>query len=469
MRLPIRLRLTGWYVLLLTAVLAGVGVFVVTRLRADLGEEIDRSLASAAPTIAQGYAAEGPKDFRDVASTVFPALPAGPAAAQVLDAQGRVIVAYGAARARRPVIGGNLLRAGLHGRRLRVTVSVGGEPFRMFALPVRRNGRGEVLVLAKSMRNRDDSVRRLVVLLLIAFPAALLAASAGGWLLARRALRPVDRMTSQADRIGVDRLAERIAVPTTRDEIAHLATTLNAMLGRLQRGLDEKRRLVADTSHELRTPLTAMRAELDVSLDYDGLPPRAREVLASTREEVERMTTLVANLLTLASIDEGRLQLRKEPVDLTHVLRQVAHRLEPMASAASIEVEVDAPPAAAVGDEERIRDVATNLLTNAIKFAGASARVRLATWRSGSESGFTVEDTGPGIALSAQERIFERFARADDSRARSAGGTGLGLAICREIVAAHGGRIAVESQPGRGTCFSVALPAAAVPEPASLR
>ena len=467
MRLPIRLRLTGWYVLLLAVVLAGVGAFAVIRLRSDLGGEIDRSLGHAATPIAYGYQAEGRNDFLDVASTVFPALPAGPGAAQVLDSHGRVIVGYGTVARTRPIIGGGNLATVLGGKRLRTTVSVGrGQRFRVLAVPVRRDGKRQVLALAKSLRNRDRSVHRLLVLLLIAFPVALLAAAAGGWLLARRALRPVEEMTSRADRIRVDRLADRIPVPPTRDEIAHLGATLNAMLERLQRGVQDKERLVAHTSHELRTPLSAMQAELDVSLRYDDLSPPTRELLASTREEVERMSVLVGNLLTLASIDEGRLELREEHVELGELVRRVARNLDPLASAAGVDLEVEHAPAALVGDEGRLREVAGNLLVNAIKFAGRGGRVRISTWQRDGEAGFVVSDNGPGLSREAHDHVFERFWRGEESRSRDGGGSGLGLAICQEIVEAHGGRVWVESDVGQGAHFRVALPVRA---PASSR
>jgi two-component system OmpR family sensor kinase len=459
MKLPIRVRLTAWYALLLACVLAAVATFVLARLKTELGQEVDQALVSAAPPIAQGYGAEGAKDFFDVANTVFPALPAGPGAAQIVDAGGRVLLAYGGPRARLPMWGPGQVRAALADRRTSATVTLGGEPFRVLALPVHHAGRPEVLVVGKSLRNRDRAVSRLLILLVIAFPAALLAVIAGGWLLARRALAPVAQMTSHADRIGIDRVDERIPVPAADDEVGHLATTLNAMLDRLGRGVEEKRRLVAHTSHELRTPLAAMRSELDVSLDYDDLPPPAREVLASVREEVQRMTDLVANLLTLARIDEGRLALHGDRVDLAALLAGVDRKLAPLAARTHIDLDVSHAPTV-VGDLERLREVATNLVGNAITFAGPGAHVRIATWQEQDESGFSVQDDGPGIPADAQAQVFDRFWRADESRGRDGGGSGLGLAICREIVEAHGGRIWVRSAPGRGACFVVALPAA---------
>ncbi|MCW3064936.1 MAG: sensor signal transduction histidine kinase [Solirubrobacterales bacterium] len=467
MRLPIRLRLTAWYVLLLAVVLVGVGAFASARLHSTLGHEIDQSLASAAPKLTQGYAAEGAQDFFDVANTVFPAMPAGPSAAEVVDPSGRLLVAYGAPRLRRRILEPALVAAAARGHRIRTTVSLSGEPFRVLAVPVLRHGHTDVVVLAKSLHNRDAAISKLVVLLLIALPVALALAALGGWLLARRALRPVEQLTSRADAIRADDFAERIAVPRTRDEIAHLAETLNAMLERLQRGVDERRRLVADASHELRTPLAAMRAELDVTLLYDELSPAARRVLESSREEVERMTALVGNLLTLASIDEGQLHLRREEADVGALLEAVAALLARLAADAGVElaVEVAGEPVHVVGDRERIREVAVNLATNAIKFAGRGARIRLAT----SADGFLVADDGPGIAPDAQARVFDRFWRAEDSRTREHGGSGLGLAICREIVDAHGGRIDLESKPGRGACFRVTLPKPRLRAPAALK
>jgi heavy metal sensor kinase len=361
------------------------------------------------------------------------------------------------------MLSASLLAEALGGRRVKTTVTLGpkSDSFRVFALPVLRKGHPRVVVVAKSLRGPKKSASRLLVLLLLALPAALLATAVGGWWLARKALQPVARMTTQAEEIGVERLEERIPVPATRDEIAHLAKTLNSMLERLQRGVNEKRRLVADASHELRTPLAAMQAELDVTLDYEDLSPEARAVLTSTREEVERMARLVANLLTLASIYEGRLSLQAEQVDLSEVARVAVSGLEQVAASAGVALSIDGQAATAIGDEERLREVAVNLVENAIKFSEAGASVLVATGRSDREAVMRVTDTGPGIPKGARERVFERFWRADQSRAYSGGGSGLGLSICEEIVKAHGGRIWVEGDEGEGACFSVALPLAA--------
>jgi heavy metal sensor kinase len=460
LRLPIRLRLTAWYVALLAVVLAGVGAFAVERLRSDLEGDVDRSLAATAPQIAYGFQREGRSEFRDASTSLLPALPSGPAAAQVLDRKGRVLLKYGIALSAHPMLSGSMLAEALGGQRVKTTVSLGpkSESFRLLALPVQRKGHPRVVVVAKSLRGPEKSASRLLVLLLLALPAALVVTALGGWWLAKKALRPVERMTTQAEEIGVERLEERIPVPPTRDEVAHLAKTLNSMLERLQRGVNEKRRLVADASHELRTPLAAMQAELDVTLDYEELSPEARAVLISTREEVDRMAGLVANLLTLASIDEGRLSLQAERVDLSEVARAAVGGLEQVAAGAGVDLSVDGQGATAIGDEERLREVVVNLVENAIKFSEAGASVHVVTSHTEREAVMRVTDTGPGIPTDARERVFERFWRADQSRAYNGGGSGLGLSICQEIVKAHGGRIWVEGEEGEGACFCVALP-----------
>jgi signal transduction histidine kinase len=220
----------------------------------------------------------------------------------------------------------------------------------------------------------------------------------------------------------------------------------------------DKRRLVADASHELRTPLAVMRTELDVSLRGDGLPPEAREVLDSVRDEVDSMTRTVDNLLTLAHADEGRLVLLRTRVDLLAAVEAAERPLRALAADKQIRLLVTGEPWEAEADPERLRQAFTNLMENAIKFTPSGGEVRVTVWGSEREVGVTVADDGPGIPEDARARVFDRFYRVDSARARDAGGSGLGLAICREIARAHGGRIWVEDRDGGGSAFTLALP-----------
>ena len=436
MNLPIRVRLTAWYVLVLAAIFVAIGAFLVVQLRSDLQDKTDSELRSDALQLARDYRDEGPADFLDVSRTVLP--PDG--AAQVLDSEGRVLHTFGRVAAPTAMVGPDVQAAAQRSDSPVHTITLGArhEHYRVVALPAARLGRGDLVVAAASLDADEEAINRLLILLAIAGPAALLATGLGGWLLARQALAPVQRMTSQAARIGIDDLDERIAVPRVEDEVGHLAVTLNAMLDRLENGVRDKQRLIADASHELRTPLAVMRAELDVSLRGDDLTPAAREVLESAREEVDRMSRTVSNLLTLAAVDEG---------------------LRPLADAKGMTLTLNGDPCEAQADPQRLHQALTNFIENAIKFSPADGEVRVGAWQRDGEVGVTVADDGPGIPSDARAHVFDRFYRVDGARGRAVGGSGLGLAICREVAVAHGGRVWVDSEEGAGSAFSLALPA----------
>jgi heavy metal sensor kinase len=457
MSFPIRARLTAWYAVLLAAIVVALSTFLVLQLKDDLEGSVNREVRDASAHIAEVYAREGTQDFREVSATV---LPTGAAASQILSSDRRVVAGYGELLARRPIAPPSAFEAALSGRTSLATVRLGpsDQRFRAQLMPVERRGGRQVLVVAESLRHVEESVRQVLLLLLLAGPAALAATAVGGWWLARKALLPVERMTSKAAEIGIDRLDERIEVPAAKDEIGHLADTLNAMLDRLERGVEEQHRLVADASHELRTPLAAMRAELDVSLMADDLPTEAREVLESTREEVDRMGRIVDNLLTLARVDEGRLELLTTRVDVGQAAAAAARPLRSLAAAKHVRLELDAQSEVARADPQRLHQALTNFIENAIKFTHEGGQVKIQTWRDNGEVGVTVRDNGPGIPARDRGHVFDRFYRADPARGRAGRGSGLGLAICREIADAHGGRVWVESEEGDGSAFSLALP-----------
>ena len=339
MRLPIRVRLTAWYIAVLAAIIGVLGPFVVLQFRSDMQAGIDRDARRAWVALAHEYADEGLQHYGDYGRTFLPR----DGAAQVFDSGGRLLASWGDDMDE----GGILAPAGpradaLAGKARLATVSLGedGEKYRVRIAPVERLGERHVLAVAESLQPVEASVARVLTLLLLTVPAALVAASIAGWWLARKALLPVRRMTSKADHIGIDRLDERIAVPHARDELAHLAVTLNAMLDRLEQGVAEQQRFVAHASHELRTPLAVMRAELDVNLRGD-LPESGRGVLESAREEVDRMSRTVENLMTLAHADEGQLQLLTTQVDLTDAADAAIRSLAPAAANNGIDLHAE--------------------------------------------------------------------------------------------------------------------------------
>jgi heavy metal sensor kinase len=458
MRLPIRVRLTAWYAVLVALIIGALGAFVVLQLRSDLTATIDRDVRSAAAQLGAGYAMEGTEEFLDLSESV---LPGSGAAAQVLDRDGRILLRFGEPIADGEIAPEPVRRAAVAGRSRLITVARDGNRYKAMVVPTVRQGRPQVVVVAETLRDVDRSVGRLVVLLLIAGPAVLALTALSGWWLSRKALRPVERMASQAGEISIDPLHDRLAVPAPADEIRHLGLTLNAMLERLEHGVQEKRRLIADASHELRTPLAVMRSELDVSLREEDLPEDARAALESTREEVDAMSRTVDNLLTLAQVDEGRLELLTTPVGIDEAIEAAVRPLRPLAEAKGVRLEVETVRCDALADPQRLHLALTNLIENAIKYATPGGVVQVAGWCEADELGVTVRDDGPGIPVAARAHVFDRFYRVDDARGRGgAGGSGLGLSICREIAGAHGGRVWVDSQEGVGSAFSLGLPRA---------
>ena len=321
-------------------------------------------------------------------------------------------------------------------------------------------------------------------------PLGLILAGGGGWLLARRVLRPVDQMTQAARRIGAERLAERLEGAETDDELGRLARTLNEMLARLEAGFAQIRRFSADASHELRTPLTILKGEIEVALRSARAPAEYERVLASALEEVERMARLVDDLLMLSRADAGALRWEKGPVELDRLVEDVAKQGEVLGRVRAIQVSIASlEPLIVHGDEPRLRQLLLNLVDNAVKYTPQGGRVTLSLYHArGGPDGqavpqlaaspdpptssapppaaagwaeIAVVDTGVGIPPEALPRIFERFYRVDDARSREAGGTGLGLCIARTIAEAHEGRIGVESVTGVGSTFTVRLPLAA--------
>ncbi|MDP9300043.1 MAG: HAMP domain-containing protein, partial [Actinomycetota bacterium] len=341
MNLPIRARMTMWSVALLALILVALGAFLVARLRSDLIRGLDDTLATRAGQIAIGLRGGCEGEFPDPSGALLTGLPIGESGAQLLGADGSVRESAGDAVAHARLLDPAGVGAVAGGDTVRTTVSLGpdAEPFRVLAVQSTIACPG-VIAVATSLDEVNRSVHSLLVLLLVAGPASLVAVGFGSWLLARRSLRPVAQMTSEARRLGGSSRGERIDVPATGDEISRLGVTLNEMLERVQWSVDEQRRFVADASHELRTPLAIMTSEIDVALDDPTLDPAAREVLESAHEEVDRMRDVVENLLTLARLDEPEIGLLREDVDLRAIALDVAARLEPLATARGVQVVV---------------------------------------------------------------------------------------------------------------------------------
>ncbi len=305
--------------------------------------------------------------------------------------------------------------------------------------------------------------QRLLLVMLLVAPLGIVASAAIAYILAGRTLQPVDSIVDEVEAISDGRsLHRRLAVPVTKDELYRLATTLNAMLARLESSFLALRRFTADASHELKTPLTVLRSGIERAITHPEVSPDVMVVLEETLLEVKRMTELVDSLLTLARADEGRAPLHLERVELREILGEVAETANILGEQSSVTISVQAPdrPVTLSIDRNRIRQLLMNLLTNAIKYTAAGGDVSVDAKRKSGEVVIQVRDTGIGIAPGELPHVFDRFWRADPARSRSGqrSGSGLGLAICKWIAEAHGGSIHVQSKPGRGTTMTVVLP-----------
>lgn len=312
------------------------------------------------------------------------------------------------------------------------------------------------------MEETESQLKSLLTMLFLNGLLAILAAVIVGYFMARRVMAPIHEMTKIAERISSQNLSERIAMGNSGDELGRLSTTLNRTFDRLQRAINEMRRFTADAAHELRTPLAIIRTEVEVALrECELTGQRISEPLQratdSVHAETLRLSILVDQLLTLSRQETGLQGGDFHRVSLKDVLIDVVESLRILAEEKGIRLILDDHDEQTVlGDELALNQLFFNLIENAVKYTPADGVVRISSQREGSSVRVTVEDTGIGVESKHHEHLFERFYRVD--AARSTAGTGLGLAICRSIVEAHHGTIEVESEPGRGTKFTVLLP-----------
>jgi heavy metal sensor kinase len=302
-------------------------------------------------------------------------------------------------------------------------------------------------------------LNHLVLQLLIGLPLGVIIITAGGYILVRRALMPVERITRAAEQITQHNLSERLPVSRTGDELERLSVSLNRMIARLDDAFQNSKRFVADASHELRTPLTILRGELETLIEDKRLEPEARERAASMFEEAVRLTRIVEQLFTLSRLDAGEAQSEWSRFDLASLAKTTAEQMGLLAEDKNITIACDAGQSVEVeGDPARLKQVVVNLLDNAIKYTQPGGAVQLHVRRANGHAVLEVEDNGVGIPQEALPHVFERFYRVDQIRSGDFEGAGLGLSIAKSICSAHGAEILATSTPSRGSCFRVTLP-----------
>jgi len=303
----------------------------------------------------------------------------------------------------------------------------------------------------------------LLVTFGVYMPFLVLVAVISGYWLMRRSLQPVDEITRRAEGITSSNLSERLPVIRTGDELERLSGALNRMIERLDGAFQHIHRFSADASHELRTPLTILQLELEGLAQNRKLDPTLMDEVGSALEETGRMSHIVENLLTISRLDAGELKINKSRLDLAQLASSSTEQMQLLAEEKSIILRCQTGDEIYIeGDRSRLQQVIVNLVDNAIKYTQEGGEIRVTVRQDTNLAILEVSDNGAGIPGDALPHVFERFFRADKARSRDLGGAGLGLAIVKSICIAHGAEISVSSQEGRGTCFTVELPALAV-------
>ena len=420
-RLSLRLRLTLAFAGAAAVLLAGIGTFVVLRVQAGLDGELDHALRLRAAELAERSGdVAGLRGIIDAAGQP----------AQVLGADGRVLVSV------RVPAGASLLKPSrLAAARRGEVIFERRERTRLLARPAHG---GRIVVVAASMRAREETLETLRGVLLIGLPIALLLASAAGYAVAAGALRPVERMRSRADRISAATSDARLPLPEAEDELRRLGETLNAMLERLAAAAENERDFLSTASHELRTPLAILKAEIEFALHPDSTPDEWHGALVSAGEETDRLARLAEDLLLLARGEQGAAPREVRAVPLAALSARVAERL-------GAEVRLTIDPALRVSADPAALDRAlTNLIDNARRHGAAP--IVVSARADGEWVEIHVADGGAGFAPEYLPRAFERFSRPPGARG---GGAGLGLALVEAVAHAHGGSAgAANAEPG---------------------
>ncbi len=448
--LRLRTRLTLIFAASMAVVLAATGFLLYSRLSTSLDRTLDQSLRARAADVA-ALVAQSDSGLSDAHTGSYAA--AGSGLAQILSAHGRI---FDQTRGlpRLPLLdAAELARARTTPLRIGRTQSA-GEAVRLLASPVVAQGQRLVVIVGAPLALRDEALSGLRNELFVGGPIALLLASLIGYFVAAAALRPVERMRVRANAISDRRLAERLPVPRSRDEIARLGETLNAMLDRIESGVTREREFLADASHELRTPLSLLRAEVELALESPHPNDELVDALRSIGEEADRLSQLAEDLLLLSRIDEGLLPLRTEPTAIGELLDGVAARFGRRAAETGRTIETAADGLVADVDRLRLEQALGNLVENALRYGSGTIRLTARRELDGVE--IHVTDEGEGLPPGFAPQAFERFSRANDSRAGA--GAGLGLAIVKAVVEAHAGTVTVgrTSEGGADICVTIA-------------
>ncbi|MCE9612555.1 MAG: HAMP domain-containing protein [Chthoniobacter sp.] len=451
MRIPksIRWRLQLWYGALLVAVLSGFGFTAFHFARARQLRRIDEGLQKRVSVLVDALRVARPAWRTDVRPRpIFT-----PTQAELFDDEaGHYFVIW--MQGPEPILSSLVAPAGVpkpgSGDALPRMRGDFRETF-LFAAPV------NCVLVGRRISAEQADLRTLAALLVTVGSAVLAAGFFGGWWFVTRALRPIAEISATAEKIAAGDLSQRIGTAETDSELGQLAAVLNSTFTRLETAFAQQARFTSDAAHELRTPVAVMLTQTQSALARERTATDYRETLESCQRATQRMRRLIESLLELARFDAGQEPLRRVACDLAKIAAECIELIRPLVTARGLTMHTALSPAPSYGDAERLAQVVTNLLANAVAYNRTDGEIRVTTELRGGIATLTVANTGPGISAENLPHIFERFHRADLARTGSAGHSGLGLAIAEAIVHAHGGTIAVVSEEEKGATFTVRL------------
>lgn len=454
-RLPLRIRITAWYFAVLAAGFCLFGVVAYYAMRGSILETVDENLQDQVQGVRELIGRE-PREFHLARMLEHDEeIRAGSDLLQVADSAGNWIYRSRTMAHFGPAAAGEA-RASI------TTQQPNGVPLRVLTLPVDSGGKTYVVQLAYPLDDFNEALNRFRRVLFLSSPLLLLLASAGGYWLSRRALRPVDEITREARSISAQNLASRLIVPRTGDELQRLTETLNGMLERLEQAFRRITQFTADASHELRTPVALMRTRAEIVLRRSRSEEEYRETLRQILEDLQRTSVLIENLMLLARADSGAQALERARLNMVESLQEACLEGRALAQSKQISLQAELPeaPVWVNGDASSLLRLFLILLDNAVKYTPPRGRITVSLNSNPGCAVAEVRDTGLGISAEDLPHIFERFFRADPARSRQTGGAGLGLAIGKWIAEAHGGTVNAQSKPGEGSVFQVRIPLA---------
>jgi len=463
LNLPIKWKLTLWYSLILASILILFSGGVYIYFKNSLQKSIDAKLKSIADVlstaIVETHGASVFSNFERYLENVLGKKPKGKFI-QIMDSAGRIGAKMSDIDAETLPTPFSSIERALKGEIVYETIETySRQTIRAIILPiVDREKITSIVQVGTSLEDFDETMKRLLIIFLISIPTSIAITTVSGFFLARKALKPVDKIRRAAIKISSSNLDERIDIGEKRDELGRLATTFNEMIDRLRDSFQRINQFSIDVSHELKTPLTILKGETEVTLRKDRDIEDYKRLLKSNLEEIDRMTKIIDDLLLLSKADSKDILIKTEDIALKDLIIDVCMNMQIFAKNKGVELVLgDIDEVILKGDELKLRRMLCNIIENGIKYTSQGGKVEVYSSTNNGYINIHIKDNGIGIPENDIKFIFDRFYRGDKSRRRESG-SGLGLSISKWIAEAHRGTIEVTSAPAQGSLFSVRLP-----------